>query len=148
MIAGDRPGFDNPNQKKHLSRNTKWPVPNQSCRAHDDDSWVLKPYCTHKNKRILQLISVRPITCTTTFSHKPILAMNLKEYRHWKNSGVLANLTFHISNKIPMYFKLKLKLFYNRRSVGQSVLASSHRLGNRNQFFLYTEIIFRHLRFF
>jgi hypothetical protein len=42
--------------------------------------------------------------------------------------------------------KLKLKLIYDRQSVGQSVLVSGTHLGPATNFFFLLEIFFRHLR--
>jgi hypothetical protein len=42
--------------------------------------------------------------------------------------------------------KLKLKLIYDRQSVGQSVLVSGAHFGTRDQFYFLLEIHFRQLR--
>jgi hypothetical protein len=47
-----------------------------------------------------------------------------------------------------LWTRPKSKLFYDRRSVGQSVLVSGHHLGSATNFsFSFTEIIFRRFRF-
>jgi hypothetical protein len=80
-------------------------------------------------------------------THRPTLVigtaiLETQQYRLWTSSVITSDTICTYTS-----YKLKLKLIYDRQTVGQSVLVSGAHLGGTcDQFFFLLEISFRQLR--